>query len=80
MAYKTFVNGFPLNASEINNNLMNQAVATFVDAAARSTAISAPVEGQLTYLESDAQFYKFNGDAWVALPCMNEDAVSQSPN
>jgi hypothetical protein len=80
MAYKTFVNGFPLNASEINNNLMNQAVATFVDAAARSTAISAPVEGQLTYLESDAQFYKFDGDAWVALPGMNVDGVAQSPN
>ena len=67
MAYKTFVNGFPLNASELNNYLMSQSVATFADATARSTAIDSPHEGQLTYLESDATYYKYDGADWVAL-------------
>jgi hypothetical protein len=66
MAYKTFVNGFPLNASELNTFLMNQSVATFANAAARTSAITAPAEGQLTYLEDDNTFYAFNGTSWVA--------------
>jgi hypothetical protein len=66
MAYKTFVNGFPLNASELNTFLMNQSVATFANAAARTAAITAPAEGQLTYLEDDNTFYAWNGSSWVA--------------
>jgi hypothetical protein len=33
MAFKTFVNGFPLNASELNEYLMYQSISVFVDAA-----------------------------------------------
>lgn len=79
MAYKTFVNGFPLNASEINNNLMNQSVATFLDASARSTAISAPVQGQVTYLTSDSTYYSYDGAAWVEMIPTPETPAS-SPN
>ena len=69
MAYKTFVNGFPLNASEINNNLMNQVIATFVDATARTAAIENPVEGQYTYLTGSNILQVFDGTAWVtAIP------------
>jgi hypothetical protein len=79
MAYKTFVNGFPLNASEINNNLMNQSVATFLDASARSTAISAPVQGQVTYLTSDSTYYSYDGADWVEMIPTPETPAS-SPN
>ena len=67
MAYKVFTNGSVLNASEVNDNLMNQAVITFSNSAARTSAITSPVEGMVTYL-ADTDTYQFwNGSAWTAL-------------
>jgi hypothetical protein len=51
VAYKVFSNGSVLNASEINDNLMNQSVMVFSNAAARTAAITSPVEGMVTFLE-----------------------------
>lgn len=67
MPYKVFVNGFPLNASEINSNLMQQAIATFVDSTARSAAIETPQEGQVTYLTGTNVFQYWTGSAWTDL-------------
>jgi len=67
MAYKTFANGFPLPASDLNNFLMNQSVIVFADSAARTTAIPSPVEGMLTYLEDTNAYESWNGSAFVAL-------------
>ena len=67
MSYKTFVNGFPLNASELNTYLMSQVVSTFVDSTARADAIETPVEGQITYLTGANTFQYYNGSAWVDL-------------
>ena len=67
VAYKVFTNGSVLNASEVNDNLMNQAVITFTNSAARASAITSPVEGMVTYL-ADTDTYEFwNGSAWSAL-------------
>ena len=41
MAYKTFVNGYGLTASELNAYLMNQSVMVFADSSARTAAASA---------------------------------------
>jgi hypothetical protein len=65
MAYKIFENGLPLNASELNTYLMKQVVAVFADATARTAAITSPVEGQMTYLESTDQFNYWTGSAWA---------------
>jgi hypothetical protein len=67
MAYKTFANGFPLPASDLNNFLMNQSVIVFADSAARGTAIPSPVTGMLTYLEDTNAYESWNGSAFVAL-------------
>jgi hypothetical protein len=67
MAFKTFVNGFPLNASELNEFLMSQVVSTFADSAARTGAVTSPVEGQITYLNDSNLFQFYNGSAWVDL-------------
>jgi hypothetical protein len=64
VAYKVFTNGSVLQASEVNDNLMKQAVATFSNAAARTAAITSPVEGQLTYLEDTNQFQSWNTSGW----------------
>jgi hypothetical protein len=68
VAYKVFTNGSVLNASEINDNLMNQSVMVFSNSTARAAAITAPVEGMLTWLE-DVNRYEFrNGSgAWQTL-------------
>lgn len=64
MSYKTFVNGFPLNASELNEYLMSQVIAVFVDATARDAAIETPTEGQFAYLTGSNTLTLFNGSAW----------------
>ena len=66
MAYKVFTNGSTLQASEVNENLMQQAVATFSNAAARTAAITSPVEGQMTYLLDVDRYESWNGAAWVS--------------
>jgi len=72
MAYKTFANGFPLPASDLNNFLMNQSVIVFASAAARTTTLPTPVEGMLTYLEDTNAFEGWTGAAW--------EAIAESPD
>jgi len=67
MAYKTFANGFPLPASDLNNFLMNQSVIVFADSAARGTAIPSPVQGMLTYLVDTSAYESWNGSAFVSI-------------
>jgi hypothetical protein len=66
VAYKVFTNGSVLQASELNENLMQQSTAVFSNAAARTAAITSPVEGQLTYLEDVNRYDHWNGSAWVS--------------
>ncbi len=66
MAYKVFSNGSVLNASEINDNLMRQSVMVFSNAAARSAALTVPLEGMLTWLEDQNRYeYRNGAGAWV---------------
>lgn len=81
MAYKVFVNGYPLNASELNQYLMTQAIAIFVDSTARDAAIEAPIEGQFSYLTGVDTLYKYNGSAWVeAIPTPTTAVQTKSAN
>ena len=68
MAYKIFSNGDVLNASEINENLMNQSVIVFTNDAARSAAIPSPIEGMTTYIEATKRIQYYDGSAWTTLP------------
>jgi hypothetical protein len=76
MSYKTFVNGFPLNASELNGFLMSQVVATFANATARDEAITSPAEGQIVYLENVAKFVWWTGADWTDLVALPTSTVS----
>ena len=64
MTYKIFANGNPLQASELNLNLMQQAIAVFTDATAREAAIATPVNGQFAYLTGTSNLTKYTGAAW----------------
>jgi hypothetical protein len=66
VAYKVFTNGSTLQASELNENLMQQSIAVFSNAAARTAAITSPVEGQMTYLDDVDRYDHWNGSAWVS--------------
>lgn len=65
MAYKVFQNGFPLNASELNNYLMNQSVMVFATATARDTDLTAPLEGMIVWLQDSNKFVYYTGAAWA---------------
>lgn len=67
MAYKTFVNGFALNASEVNAYLMNQSVITFANATERGSTLTTPTEGMVTYTLDNNTFAYWDGAAWTAL-------------
>ena len=71
MTYKIFANGNPLQASELNLNLMQQAIAVFTDATAREAAIAVPVNGQFAYLTGTSNLTKYTGAAW-------EDAIADT--
>jgi hypothetical protein len=65
MPRKVFTSGEVLTAADVNSFLMNQAVMTFADAAARTSAIASPTEGMLTYLSNVDLYQFYNGTIWV---------------
>jgi hypothetical protein len=71
VAYKVFTNGSTLQASELNENLMQQSVAVFSNSAARTAAIISPVEGQMTWLEDVNRHETYNGTIWIPASGMN---------
>jgi hypothetical protein len=75
MAYKVFANGFPLQASELNNFLMNQTVMVFASSAERASVLTAPTEGMVTYLQDTNALQSYNGTIWVAV---GQDASVES--
>lgn len=77
MAYKVFVNGFPLNASELNQYLMAQSIAVFVDATARDAAIETPVQGQFAFLTGSDILTWYDGSAWQTFAQGDTPSVSE---
>jgi hypothetical protein len=64
--YREFQTGEVLTAANVNNFLMEQAVLTFPDAAARAAALADVLrEGILTYNEDTAQLEVYDGSAFV---------------
>lgn len=81
MAYKTFVNGYALTASELNAYLMNQTVMVFTDSTARSAALTEPSEGMFTYLTSTNSTEYYTGSAWTSLvPSPAQTITDKSAN
>lgn len=65
--FKTFADGDPLSAAEVNGYLMTQAVMTFADASARDTALPSPSEGMTVYLADTNQLQMYDGSGWVTI-------------
>jgi len=68
LAYKAFTLGETLEASEVNDYLMEQTVMVFADSSARSTALAAVLaEGMVSYLTGTDSLEYYNGSSWVAV-------------
>ena len=65
--FLTFTDGSILTAAQVNGYLMKQAVMYFATAAARTTALTSPEEGMVTYREDSDVIEYYNGTAWVAI-------------
>lgn len=73
-----FVNGQTLPASRVQDYLMNQAVMVFADSSARTTALSSPTAGMVTYLVSSGDLWFYTGSTWslVSPPVVIPDTLS----
>ncbi len=66
MPREVFVAGQVLTAAELNV-VSDQSVMVFADSSARSTAISSPSEGMVTYLEDSNAVEVYNGSAFTGV-------------
>lgn len=65
--FRTFAVGEVLTANNVNTYLMQQTVMVFATAAARTSAITAPSEGMVTYLSDSNSFWYYSGTAWTEI-------------
>lgn len=64
LGFKNFVSGDVLTATDTNGYLM-QGVWVFANAAARTTAVTSPQEGNVSYLRDTDALEIYSGTAWV---------------
>lgn len=62
--FKTFAVSEVLTAADVNNYLMEQAVAVFADSTARDAAITSPENGQACFLLDSSTLQFFYSSAW----------------
>ena len=64
MPRKVFEGFTPLDAEDVNEFLMDQAVMSFAGTAARGSAIPAPTDGMASWLQDSDSLEIFDGSAW----------------
>ena len=67
LGFKEFTTGDVLTAADANGYLASQVVMVFADAAARTTAITSPQEGMISYLKDTNATQYYSGSAWVTI-------------
>lgn len=67
LGYKEFTTGDVLTAADANGYLASQVVMVFADSAARTTAITSPQEGMISYLKDTNATQYYSGSAWVSV-------------
>jgi len=75
LGFKTFTTGEVLTAADVNGYLM-QGVLVFANAAARTSAITSPQEGQYSFLKDTNALEYYDGAAWVGAPVGDITAVT----
>jgi hypothetical protein len=67
LGFKEFTTGDVLTAADANGYLASQVVMVFASAAARTSAITSPQEGMISYLKDTNSTEYYSGSAWVAI-------------
>ena len=67
LGYKEFTTGDVLTAADANGYLASQVVMVFASAAARTTAITSPQEGMMSFRKDADALEYYSGAAWVAV-------------
>lgn len=67
LGYKEFATGDVLTAADANGYLASQVVMVFADAAARTSAITSPQEGMVSYLKDTNATEYYSGSAWTSI-------------
>jgi hypothetical protein len=67
LGYKEFTTGDVLTAADANGYLASQVVMVFASAAARTSAITSPQEGMISYLKDTNSTEYYSGSAWAAI-------------
>lgn len=67
LGYIEFTTGDILTASAANGYLASQTVMVFASAAARTSAITSPQEGMISYLKDTNAVEKYTGAAWESI-------------
>lgn len=74
LGFKNFVTGDVLTSGDANGYLM-QGVWVFANAAARTAAVTSPVEGNMSYLSDTNSVEYYSGSAWVAVSTATGDVT-----
>jgi hypothetical protein len=77
LGYKEFTTGDVLTAADANGYLASQVVMVFADAAARTSAITSPQEGMISFLKDTNSTEYYSGSAWVAISGSSVQKVAQ---
>ena len=64
--FKVWSTGDLVNASDFNTYIQEQTVMFFAGSSARSSAVSSPTEGMISFLKDDDTLYYYDGSSWVA--------------
>ena len=64
--FKVWSTGDLVNASDFNTYIQEQTVMVFAGSSARSSAVSSPTEGMISFLKDDDTLYYYDGSSWVA--------------
>ena len=67
MPRKVFEGFTPLDAEDVNEFLMDQAVMSFAGTAARGSALPTPNHGMASWLQDSDSFEIYNGSSWGSL-------------
>ena len=62
--FRTWASSEVVTASDVQNYLQDQTVMVFADSSARSSAISSPEEGMVTYLKDSDGLFVYDGASW----------------
>jgi len=75
LGFKDFVTGEVLTAADVDGYLM-QGVWVFANAAARTSAVTSPQEGNMSYLKDTNSTEYYSGSAWVAIGASSPTSFS----